>query len=347
MKKTTIFFLVVGVLAIGVGGIGSAVFYQKAKTSMVQSMHEKYTIKNKQKIKEVHLNLSGNANYVINSSTDDTIAMNARSSVTAPINGSLEAKETDDTLTVTVNGKQKNDTFEHFDFQFFHLENSQIELTVPEDIDRLIIDGEASGTIKVNGLITKEFTTDLKHADFSANYNTSEKMTLTSKSGLVELHGENKIEELTVKGEHNDTYISNLTSNSINIVTSGGDISLTDIRSNSIKAESRNGEIYLHNAKGEVELSGNSGSIYVTGENLPKKLKAMMEHGDIEIDLYQEQDFDNMVINAESNLGDVEIFGEERNNFSKGKNGTQFDLKTNTGDIAVYGYFTYEEEDED
>lgn len=341
MKKVTIFFLIIGILAMAVGGIGSAVFYQKAKASMVQTQHETYTIKNKKAVKELHLTLSGNANYVLYPSTDNQVSMNTQSSVTAPINGTFDAKEANGTLAVSVNGKQKNETFERFDFQFFHLEASQIELTVPEDIDRLVIDGDASGNIQISDFITDEFEVSLDHADIEFISNTSEDLKVSSKDGAVSIYGDSRVEKMALESEHGDISLYGFTGNEVELITSSGNIDLTDVKTSTLTADSKNGEFYINELRGEVTLTGKSGSIYLTGENVPKKLKAAMEHGDIEIDL--SQNVDNITIKAESELGDIDLLDEGKSTYTRGKNGSEFELKTNTGDISVYGIYSYDE----
>jgi DUF4097 and DUF4098 domain-containing protein YvlB len=84
------------------------------------------------------------------------------------------------------------------------------------------------------------------------------------------------------------------------------------------------------------------------GEEFPDKLKATMEHGDIELSLYEE--VKNLQINADTDLGDKEIFGESKSSYTIGNGKKEFDLKTKTGNINVYGdYYADDEEyiDED
>ncbi|MBL1227661.1 DUF4097 family beta strand repeat protein [Enterococcus sp. BWB1-3] len=345
MKKVTIFFLILGILAIAVGGIGSAVFYQRAKISMVKNQQEAYTIKNKKDIKELHLTLSGNAAYILRSSTDNQVSMNTQSSVTTPINSSFDAKESKETLTVSVSGNQKNETFEQFDFQFFHLEDSQIELTIPADIERLVIDGDASGTIDVYDFITTKLEATIDHADINFISNTSEEININSRNGYINIYGDSRIEKLSLKSEYGNTSIYGFTGNEVEIITSSGNIDLNDVKTSKLTADSKNGEFYIIDLRGDVELTGKSGSIYLAGENLPKKMNAVMEHGDIEIDL--PQGVDNITIKAESELGDVDLLDEESSTYKRGKNGSEFELKTNTGDISVYDIYYYEEEYEE
>lgn len=341
MKKVTIFFLIIGVLAMAAGGIGSAVFYQRAKTSMVKNQQETYTIKNKKDIKELHLTLSGNVTYILHPATDNQITMNTQSSVTAPINSSLDAKESNGTLAVSVSGKQKNETFDLIGFQFFHLENSQIELTIPEDIDCLVIDGDASGRIQIHDFITTKFKVTIDHADIEFISNTSEDLDVNSRNGDISIYGDSRMEKTSLESEHGSISLYGFTGNEVDLMSSNGNIDLTDVKTSTLTADSRNGEFYISNLQGEVELTGKSGSIYLTGEDIPKKLKATMAHGDIEIELSQE--VENITIKAEAELGAVTLFDEEISTYKHGKNGSEFELKTNTGDISVYGIYPYDE----
>ncbi|MGC6767411.1 DUF4097 family beta strand repeat-containing protein [Enterococcus sp. LJL128] len=342
MKKTTIFFLAIGILAMGVGAVGSAVFYQRAKTSMVEVKNEEYTVKNTDKIKELHLKLSGDTDYVIESSATNKIEMEARSSVTEPLKGSLDVNESGDKLTATVNGSTKNKGTDHFQFRMFHIESSHVTLTVPSDIDRVVVDGDATGSVYLSNFTAKELDVDLDHSEISLAGSTAEKVNLTSKSGDIDIFGEATIDELTIKNDHGKIDAYELSGNTIDLTTSTGDIYLTNIKSTTTKAESKSGEFHIQNLRGEADLSGKNGSIYLYGEEWPKELKAIMEHGDIDIELYEE--VENISIKAQSDLGDVSIFDTENNTYSRGKDGSKFELKTATGDIYVTGVGAYPED---
>lgn len=342
MKKTTIFFLLTGILTMAVGGIGSAIFYQRAQSSMIEHINDSYTIKNKDKIKTLNLKLSGNADYVIQGTTGNDISMEARSSVTEPLKGSLEVDESSDTLTVSVNGKQSNGTFDNFRFGF-HIESSQIILTVPNDIDLIKISDDASSYIDLSNFSNKEITMNLKNSDVSASELSSEKVNITGKSSDINFWGDSKIDDLTIKTEHGQIDLNNFVGSSVDLSTSSGDIYLSDVKSTTTNITSKNGEISLYNLRGKAEIAGNNGSIYLYGEEFPDTLKATMEHGDIEISLYGE--IKNLSVDADTDLGDTEIFGEERTSYSIGSGKNEFELKTKTGDISVYGDYYYGDEE--
>ncbi|WP_170924831.1 DUF4097 family beta strand repeat-containing protein [Candidatus Enterococcus clewellii] len=346
MKKTTIFFLLTGILTMAVGGIGSAIFYQRAQTTMIEHINDSYTIKNKDKIKTLNLKLSGNADYVIQGTTDSDVSMEARSSVTEPLKGSLDVEESGDTLTVSVNGKQSNGTFDNFRFGF-HIESSQIVLTVPNDIDIINISDDASSYIDLSNFSNKEISMKLKNSDVSASSLASEKVKITGKSSDINFWGDSKIDELTIETEHGQIDLNNFVGSSVDLSTSSGDIYLSEVKSTTTNITSKNGEISLYNLRGEADVSGNNGSIYLYGEEFPDKLNATMEHGDIELSLYGE--IKNLAIDIDTDLGDKEIFGEERSSYTIGSGKNEFNLKTKTGDINVYGDYYYDEEytDED
>lgn len=344
MKKVTIFFLIIGVLTMAVGGIGSAVFYQRAQSSMVENIEENYTIKNKEKIKKMNLNLSGNADYVIQGTTGNDISMDARSSVTEPLKGSLDVEESSDTLTVSVNGKQGNGSLGEFRFGF-HFENSQIVLMVPNDIDVITVNDEASGYINLSDFSNEEFTMNIKNSDISVSSISTDKMSVTGSSSDINFWGDSKVEELSLKTEYGSITLNDFVANTIDLSTSSGDIYLSEVKSVTSKISSKNGEISINNLRGEADISGSNGSIYLSGEEFPDKLNATMEHGDIELSVYGE--LKNLSIDAESDLGDITIFGEETDSYSIGNGKTEFELKTKTGDINVYGDYYYDNEDYD
>ncbi|WP_321388529.1 DUF4097 family beta strand repeat-containing protein [uncultured Enterococcus sp.] len=342
MKKTTIIFSLIGIVTMAVGGVGSAVFYQRAESSMVESMEENYTIKNKEKIKKLDLKLSGNTDYVIQGTSGNTISMEARSSVTEPLKGSLDVSESSDTLTVSVNGKQKNGTFDQFRFGF-HLENSQITLMVPNDIDVLTVSDDASGYIDLSNFSNEEIKVDIKHSDISFSSISSDKMSVTGSSSSINFWGDSTVDDLSLKTEHGQIDLNNFVGSSLDLSSSTGDIYLSNVKAATSTISSKNGDISINNLRGEAEISGNNGSIYMYGEEYPDKLKATMEHGDIDISLYGE--VKNLKINADTGLGDRDLFGEDKSSYTIGNGKKEFNLKTKTGNINVYGDYYAEAEE--
>ena len=345
MKKTTIFFLIIGILAMAVGGVGSAVFYQRAKTTMINDFHDTYTIKNRTSLKEVRLTLSGNANYSISPSDDGTVTMDGQSSVTTPLDGTLKASEANDILTVTVDGRSQNEAFDNLDFHFFYVDSTTIRLTIPADVDRVVVDGDTNGRIEVYDFQSSQFEITANAADIHAISTATDKMRLVSKDGDISVYGDTKVEDLYMESDHGNLNVNGVSGTTLALTTSSGDLDLTDVKSNTLTAHSKSGEIYINGLSGgEATFTGKNGSMYLTGEELPKKITATMEHGDIEVDL--SASIENVSVKADSELGDIDLLGD-KTSYIKGKNGSLVTLKTTTGDISLYGIYSDEDYDYD
>lgn len=340
MKKTTAFFLSVGVLAMIVGGIGSAVYFNRAEKSMTDIKKDTYEIKDKKNTKEIHLTLSGNADFYLLSENSDQVVMNTRSSVPVTVNSSLDVAEKDNQLMISANATKTKVELEGLQFGFFD-RGSSVALTIPNTAERIIIDGDTSGDITFSNTTTKDLDITLKNADISIDRINSEKLSVKSDNGDLIISSDTHSDQATFESTNGDVYINDFTSSDWSVITKEGDISLDTIKGVA-QIETKNGDIDAINLKGDADIKSTNGDITLTGSNIPKNLTITSEFGDINV--YTDEILYDVVIKAQTNFGDSKIFGKERTSYNKGKETKSLILKTKSGDISVEGPSEYEDE---
>ncbi|MHC5229484.1 DUF4097 family beta strand repeat-containing protein [Enterococcus sp. LJL99] len=300
MKKTTAFFLIIGVLALIIGGSGSIYFYNKVDQSIVANgSHEEYTLKKGHSTKEATINLKGNAHYTIQTDNSDKITMENQGSRISTIKSSLNVKESDQKITVDAEASSKvseiaNHNF-NFSFSFFSDFEPPVIITIPSSIEKLTFKGNPNNYVTFTDIDSKELSVDFKNTDVSFNSIISDTMDVSMNNG--------------------DLYLNQVK----------GDISLN----------LNHGSVDAYDLTGSFDVQIDSGDFRLSGRELPKKLTVLAKKGDISIDT--EEILYDISINAKSGLGDVSIFDNDHSTYKNGTAKRTFDLESRFGDISVDG----------
>lgn len=343
MKKTTAFFLTIGVLAMIIGGIGSAVYFRRAENSMTDEKKQTYEIKNKQNTKEIYLDLSGNADFYILTEPSTTIEMNTRSSMPVSINSSLDVKEKDDQLTISVNSNKNRRELDGLKLGIFN-RGSAVTLTIPDDTQRLVINGKADGNINLSGIATKDLSIQTTNADLTINDTHVEKLNAETVNGDLNVYTDVRTDKATFQSTNGDIQINDFIASDWSATNKSGDISLNTV-TGVAKIETTNGDIEATNLKGDAQAKSINGDFSLYGTELPKKLMVDTQQGSI--DLHTEEVLYDVTIKAKTILGDSTIFGKERTSYKKGNGSKSFTFQTNSGDISVEGPSDYENGEDD
>lgn len=343
MKKTTVFFLTIGILAMIVGGIGGTVYFRRAEHSMVDVKKQTYEIKDKQSKKSIHLNLSGNAEFYILTENSNKVVMDSRSSLPVSIKSTLDVKEKNNQLLISANSNQRKKEFEGLKFDFFD-RGSAVTLTIPDDTEQLIIDGKADGSIHLSNAETKDLAISFTNSDISVNDANAEKLSIKTTNGYLNVFNGVRADEATFQSTNGDIQVNDFTASKWSATSTSGAISLNEVKGIA-NLETINGDIQVTNLKGEVQAQSTNGSFSLYGTEIPKKLLVESQLGDIY--LHTEEILYDVTIKAKTQLGDSTIFGKERTSYKRGKGTKSFTLQANSGDISVEGPSDYDDgEDE-
>ncbi|WP_430602446.1 hypothetical protein IGJ02_002816 [Enterococcus sp. DIV0724b] len=343
MKKTTAFFLTIGVLAMIIGGIGSAVYFRRAENSMTDTKTQTYEIKNKQNTKEIHLDLSGNADFYILTENSNKITMNTRSSVPVSLNSSLDVKEKNNQLTVSANSSKKKKESNGLKFDIFD-RGSAVTLTIPDDTERIVIDGKANGSIYLSNTRTKDLSISMSNGDINLSDSNSEKLTIETTNGNLNVHTDVRTDDASFKTTNGEIQLNDFAASTWSAASTSGDIYINSVKGIAT-IETTNGEIQATDLKGEVKVKSTNGDFSLYGTEIPQKLLVESQQGSI--DLHTEEILYDVMIKTKTKLGDSTIFGKERTSYKRGKGTKALTLETNSGDISVEGPSDYQDGDEE
>lgn len=343
MKKTTAFFLSIGILAMIIGGIGSAVYFRRAETTMTDTKNQTYEIKNKQSTKEIHLDLSGNADFYILTENSTKVVMDTRSSMPVSLKSSLDVKEKNNALVISARSDKNRQEMNGLKFDLFD-RGSAVTLTIPENTERLVIDGQTNGDINLSNVKTKDLAIKLSNSDINVSAINSENLTIEATSGDLRINSDVRTNKATFKTTNGEIQINDFTASNWSATSTSGDIYLNTVKGTA-KIETSNGEIQATDLKGETEVRSTNGDFSLYGTEIPKKLLVETQLGSIQ--LYTEEILYDVTIKTKTKLGDSTIFGKERTSYKRGKGTKSFDLRSNSGDISVEGPSDYDDGEED
>lgn len=333
MKKTTAFFLSIGVIAMIAGGVGSMFYYQNVQDS-IKNSHEEYQVKNKEALQELHLNLSGDSSYIINSEDTDLISLSANSVVNATVNGTLKVTEDKNKVTanVTTSTEQLDNGITFFNIGIFSEYHSPNMITIPSSVKKLFIEGDTASNVSINSLKVDELTTNLKRAYTEISALSADKLSITTTSGTIFMGSENSASKATIKSTDGDINLSNFSFDSLEVATTRGDLSLAQGRG-TVTGSTTDGDITVDGLKGDATFTSKNGDFSLNTPDVPNKLEVNLEHGDISV--YANEILRDITIKGHAKLGDVEMLGEERRTYKNGSDNHQFDLTSAFGDITV------------
>lgn len=302
MKKTTAFFLVIGILAIIIGGSGSLYFYNKVNQSIKSnSSQEEYTLKNKLSTKEATIYLNGNAHFTIQTDNTEKITMKNQGNLMTTIDSSLDVKESSPSITINTNATSKdseitNHKFEFgLDFSFFNDFEPSVILTIPNSIEKLTFKGNPTNYVDFNGIDSKELTVEFNTTD-------------------VSLHS--------------------IISDTIDVNINNGNLYLDQVKGNSSLTINR-GSIDGNDLAGSHAIQIDNGDFSLSGSELPNDLTVLVKKGNISIET--EEILYDTSIQAQSDLGDVSLFDNDLSTYKNGTAKRIFNLKSRFGDISVEG----------
>ena len=126
---------------------------------------------------------------------------------------------------------------------------------------------------------------------------------------------------------------TNIQVKDVDVETDNGSIELKNIDAKNVQASSDNGQIILKNVEGTLQGETDNGRIKVITKKMEKSIDLKTDNGLIEIQTEKEPT--NATIEANVNLGKVDIFGKNKSQTVFGDGDILIKLKTDNGKILV------------
>lgn len=245
--------------------------------------------------------------HIAVSGADVDIVLNEQESkeIKVTLKGKINKRTLDKyKLKAEKNGNTLDVSIEDHSFQFFVINSSYLEISLPREVYQSVTATTSSGDIKSNGI-------------------TANNITIKSSSGDISTKN-NKIEEIyVVESSSGDILSANDQSQQTTLMSSSGDMSISALDSLNTDVASQSGDIFLKKGSGSLGLKSTSGDINVKGQ--PKVLKVESKSGDISIK--SDELKDNVDISSSS--GDVSLY------YSKKPKSFKLTYQGNSGDGIV------------
>ncbi|WP_217587659.1 DUF4097 family beta strand repeat-containing protein [Lentibacillus saliphilus] len=261
-------FVVVALIFIVIGGIGSLMTFQSVMADEDATENEQVNVENVTTIDVA----SVNEQVIVKK-----IADNAQATVewTGKVRKGREDRLTVEVSEDTLSVKMKRERFKLFNFDFNFFNNNELIISLPEKA----------------------------------------------------------YESLEVKNNNGDISIDHFIVKDVHVDTDNGRIELANLTTNRVHAETDNGKIYMEDVLGEVTGRSRNGSVTLVTADLDRQINLKTNNGRIVVETAQQPT--NAMIDAHTDNGRIDIFGEDGRSKLYGDGDNQVKLTTNNGSITV------------
>ena len=338
MKKRTLFAIVISIVFIVIGGIGTVVmqgklFDERQKNAISKKIPTKEN-------KELEISFTTATRVMIERSEDSNIYLD-KEGTNFKLDKNKKAdctftEEKDKSTLVINNPSTKENTANSFFFIYVgnYLDDS-VRLRIPSHYETININGEfidlSMFDIAIDTLNFDISDGSISLTDIKANRITQEK---NDSDFIID---ESKIqEELSVASSQYNISVLNTTAKKINLTTDMGDIT-TGNTTGDLFVTSKDGNISVNHTTGKSTIETKHGDILFHDDNIDNETLLTSTTGDIDIET-DKASIDNNELDFETKLGDISIFNKNlssNNKYKTNKGKTRIKAISNHGDIEV------------
>lgn len=140
-------------------------------------------------------------------------------------------------------------------------------------------------------------------------------------------------EAISVQNANGSIHVTHTQADKLDIMTNNGTINLQQLATNAIQAETANGKVIVKNVTGDITGHSNNGSLTLITPELDRNVDLKTNNGKITVQT--EKVPTNAKVEADTDNGSIEIFGEEIHSKIYGNGDQHIKLKTNNGSITM------------
>ncbi|EPD50120.1 hypothetical protein HMPREF1210_02968 [Paenisporosarcina sp. HGH0030] len=144
---------------------------------------------------------------------------------------------------------------------------------------------------------------------------------------------EKQYKDLQVKSDNGRIMVENLQVEKVLLETDNGQIQVKEVEAKTVKVESDNGKIILDHVQGEINGSTDNGKISLITNKIEWPIDLETDNGSIEVKTESEPK--NTRIDAKTDNGIVNIFGDKDSYVTYGNGKSLIKLRTDNGPITV------------
>lgn len=329
MKKIKIYFLIIGIICVVIGGLGSAFYVKQIRETERQTKVTDYQLSEQEKSDSIHLKLTGDSLLTVSTAKTDTIKMITTTSL-YPTTNTMDVKKTNQTLTIDMQLMQQSQ--DGFTINFSFLSNPNItELIIPDNVKQLTIDGDFDGQLNIDDTAIDNLSIHLENTALNLSAITVKQLTANTEDSIL-ISDNSQADQIDLTTNYGSIDLVDSHATQWNISSKSGYTFLTNL-TGEIQINSSDGEIRAENIKDSLYVKNKNSDFYLYGSTIPKKLDVTSLYGSIDIIL--DELLDNINITAKSKYGSTIIYGEEQENYQEGEGQFVFDLSTDSGNIYI------------
>ncbi len=336
MKKRTLLTLGVAFILIIIGGIGSIFFYQRLTAERKASeVNKQFKYDNSD---ELILDIKNNVAIHLSTSEDEYVHMNKQGlnfGSNQKDSATWNVNKKDKKTTVTIDNKISDQSFKPSVLSFGSISDDRIFLKLPENYKKITIKGDKVD-INADDLTLKKLDVDTKRSSFYSNNLTIQELTINNKYGDLYID-EGKFEkDVTLNTTSGNIHVENAIFNSLNMETKNGDTFTANTKGD-LKIVNQYGTTSINHTTGLVDVDNKNNDIYFHANNVNHDTTLNTVHGGIQIEIDPASYKENKV-DFKTEYGVLSIFNKNLSSdtsFSSNKGKASIKATSKNGDITV------------
>lgn len=336
MKKRTLLILGLAFILIIAGGLGSIFFYQRLDAEKKASeINKKFKYDNSE---ELVLDIKNSAAIHLATSDDEYVHMNKQG-----LNFGSKQKESatwnvvkkDKKTTVTIDNKVSDKTIKPAIFNFESISDDSIFLKLPENYKKITIKGDKVD-ISADDLSLAKLDVDIKRGNFYSNNLTIQDLTINNKFGDLYVQDGKFEKDVKLVTSTGNIHVENAIFKSLEMETKNGDAFTANTKGN-LKISNQYGNTSINHTIGLVDVDNKNSDIFFHSNNISHDVKLNTVHGNIQLEMDKASYNDNKM-DLKTDYGIVSIFNKNlssETSFTSDKGDASIKATSKNGDISV------------
>lgn len=336
MKKRTLLILGLAFILIIIGGLGSIFFYHQLDTEKKASeINKKFKYDNSE---ELILDIKNSASIQLTTSDDEYVHMNKQG-----LNFGNNQKESatwnvvkkDKKTTVIIDNKVSDKTLKPSFFNFESISDDSIFLKLPENYKKISIKGDKVD-LNVDSLSLDKLAVDFKRGSFSSRNLTTQELTVNNKFGDLSIFDSKFEKDIKLVSSTGNINVENTIFKSLQMETKNGDAFTANTKGN-LKISNQYGNTSINHTLGLVDIDNKNGDIFFHSNNISHDVTLNTVHGNIQLEI-DKNSYNNNKINLKTEYGIVSIFNKNlssETSFTSDKGKALIKATSKNGDISV------------
>lgn len=327
MKKRTFFAIVIAIIFMIVGGIGTFITQKKLVNEREKNTIHKKIKSNKNKTLDIHFNTP--TSVTLTHSDNQYIYMD-KQGVDFRLDNNKQAdwtfKEEKNTSSLTINNPTTNKE-NPYPFAIFNINNytdDTVYLRIPTHYETVTINGK-NVNLSMHDFSMDNIKLNMENGSASLSGIRANQVSQPKQDTDFSLDDSKISEELSVNTKLYDINVLNTTAKLMTLTTDMGDVFTANTKGD-LKITTVDGDISINHTTGKSVVASKHGDVLFHDNHIDFDTELMTTNGNIDIETDESSISDNK-LDFETTLGDISIFNKNLSSNRK--------YKTNKGTISI------------